>query len=190
VERKTPNSGELTSDCGEPQAGTPALLFPIIHPIYFQPTARPLFAEFDAHNYRAAIAGPLASRPSAPASLRGRELAAKRTVLNRRSIQLESQIDAADPQPGHLCNRVLHDCRGATFFAFRERRKHELFPEFFMWHECLIWRSSLSETTDCVASLSCLRNDLGCWSFLSPKSALNLITTLPVQACCNQKCRT
>ena len=39
----------------------------------------------------------------------------QRTVLNRRSIQLESQIDAADPQPGHLFNRVLHDCRGLRF---------------------------------------------------------------------------
>src|ERR1700748_3464202 len=49
----TPNSEELTSDCGEPQAGASALLFPIIHPIYFRPPARPLFAEFDAHNCRA-----------------------------------------------------------------------------------------------------------------------------------------
>src|ERR1700722_18285763 len=59
VERKTPNSEELTSDCGEPQADTPALFFSIIHVIYFRPTARPLFAEFDAHNYRAPIAWPL-----------------------------------------------------------------------------------------------------------------------------------
>jgi hypothetical protein len=42
VERKTPNSGELTFDCGKPQAGTSALLFPIIRPIYFQPTAENL----------------------------------------------------------------------------------------------------------------------------------------------------
>ena len=32
----------------------------------------------------------------------------------------------------------------------------------------------LSETTDCLGSLSDFRNDFGCWNFLYPKSALNL----------------
>ena len=48
----------------------------------------------------------------------------------------------------------------------------------------------ISETTDCIRSLSHLRDDFGCWNFLDPKSALNLIATLPMQVCCNQECRT
>jgi hypothetical protein len=50
--------------------------------------------------------------------------------------------------------------------------------------------SGFLETTDCAGSLSHLSDDFGCWNFLCPKSALNLIATLPLQACCNQECRT
>jgi hypothetical protein len=48
---------------------------------------------------------------------------------------------------------------------------------------------SFSATTDCTGGLSHFRNGFG-WDFLYPKSAPNLITTLPMQACCNQKCGT
>jgi hypothetical protein len=48
----------------------------------------------------------------------------------------------------------------------------------------------LLETTDCVASLSRFGNDSDYRSFFSQKPALNLITTLPMQACCNQEYRT
>jgi hypothetical protein len=48
--------------------------------------------------------------------------------------------------------------------------------------------SGFSETTDFIGSLSHFRNDLGCRNFLYLKSALNLIATLPMQACCNQEC--
>ena len=47
----------------------------------------------------------------------------------------------------------------------------------------------VSETTHFIRSLSRLRDDFGCWNFLYPKSALNLIATLPMQACCNQERR-
>jgi hypothetical protein len=47
--------------------------------------------------------------------------------------------------------------------------------------------SRLSETTDCLGSLSHFRNDFDCWNFLYLKSALNLIATLQMQACCNQE---
>ena len=56
-------------------------------------------------------------------------------------------------------------------------------------HGTLEHHSGFSETTDCIGSLSHLRDDFGCWNFLYPKSALNLIATLPMQACCNQECR-
>jgi hypothetical protein len=38
--------------------------------------------------------------------------------------------------------------------------------------------------------LSHFRDDFGCWNFLYLKSALNLIATFPIQAYCNQECRT
>jgi hypothetical protein len=47
--------------------------------------------------------------------------------LNRRSIQL----DAADPQPGHLCNRVLHDCRGLRFLLLENDESTSFFRRFF-----------------------------------------------------------
>jgi hypothetical protein len=49
--------------------------------------------------------------------------------------------------------------------------------------------SGFSETADCFGSSSHFRNDSGCWNFLYLKSALNLIATLPMQACCDQECR-
>jgi hypothetical protein len=51
-------------------------------------------------------------------------------------------------------------------------------------------RSGLSETTNCIRSLSHFRNDFACWNFLYSKSALNLTATLPMQARCNQEGRT
>ena len=47
-----------------------------------------------------------------------------------------------------------------------------------------------SKTADCVGSLSHFRNDFGCWNFFYPKSVLNFIAGLPMQACSNQECRT
>ena len=52
------------------------------------------------------------------------------TVLNRRSIQLESQIDAADPQPGHLCNRVSHDCRWLRSLLLENHESTSFFRSF------------------------------------------------------------
>jgi hypothetical protein len=49
--------------------------------------------------------------------------------------------------------------------------------------------SGYLETTYGSGSLLHFRNDFGCWNFLYLKSALNLIATLPMQACRNQKCR-
>jgi hypothetical protein len=43
-------------------------------------------------------------------------------------------------------------------------------------HGALEHLSEFSETTNC----SHFRNDFGCWNFLYPKSALNLIATLPM----------
>ena len=40
-----------------------------------------------------------------------------------------------------------------------------------------------------AGSSSHFRSDFGCWNFLYLKSALNLIATPPMQACCNQECR-
>jgi hypothetical protein len=48
--------------------------------------------------------------------------------------------------------------------------------------------SGFSETTDWVSSLSHFRDDCGRWNFLYLKSALNSISTLPMQACCDQEC--
>jgi hypothetical protein len=57
-------------------------------------------------------------------------------------------------------------------------------------HGTLEDHSGFSETTDRIRSLSHLRDDFVCWNFLYPKFALNLIATLPMQACGNQECRT
>jgi hypothetical protein len=51
-------------------------------------------------------------------------------------------------------------------------------------------RSGFQKLQIAPASLSHFRNDFGCWNFLYPKSALNLIATLPMQACCSQERRT
>ena len=51
----------------------------------------------------------------------------QRTVLNRRSIQL----DAADPHRGIVQQSVAR-LPGATFLSFRERRKHRAFAGVFL----------------------------------------------------------
>jgi hypothetical protein len=54
-------------------------------------------------------------------------------------------------------------------------------------HGALEHYSGFSETTDCIRSLSHLRDDFACWNSLCPKSALNSIATRPMQTCCNQE---
>jgi hypothetical protein len=45
----------------------------------------------------------------------------------------------------------------------------------------LEYHSRFSTTTDCIRSLSHLRDDFDFWNFLYPKPALNLIATLPMR---------